>query len=86
MSHSSDSIRSLSIFDGIKLLLVLLSESFVFARFALSFAVVAVVVGVKILLESFTVLLFLFSLFVLLFVAVAVVLDGIKMFLVFLQY
>ena len=44
--------------------------------------VVDALFGVKSLLESFTGLLFAFSLFALLFAAIVVVLDGIKMLLV----
>ena len=62
------------------MLLVLFSELFVFAQFVLLFVVS--LVGVKKLLESLTVLVFVFLLFVLLFVAVVVILDVIKMLLV----
>ena len=83
MSHSSDSFLSSSILDGIKLLLVLLSELFIFTLFVFLFVVVVdVLFGVKIFFESFTVLLFVFSLFFLLFIAVVVMLEGIKMLLI----
>ena len=78
----SDLLLSSLIPVGISLLLLLFSELFAFTQFVLFLVVADALFDVKSLLESFTALLFVFLLLVLLFVAVVVVFDCIKMLLV----